>query len=274
MLPNDDLARLGEPPTNDAEMVLADQLADYLDGLRRDAEAPSVANASGSSEVPTVANASGSSGAPAQTRSAVTGMSQHLLETSDWIEDMVHSVLTHSGVLDSPQQTGPTGGKTIDLRLRVLRVVGPLNYQPVASTHAQPTVLRDMRRVPDNPDRVSLRTGDRVRVEVLCDHDGYLTVFNVGPTETVNVLYPEPQATVTPLRARTPLLIADVQMTPPAGKERLFVVWSRSPLAGTQITGLIQPEVALRDMRRVQDRLEELRPEDWHAVMLELEHIA
>jgi hypothetical protein len=30
--------------------------------------------------------------------------------------------------------------------------------------------------------------------------------------------------------------------------------------------------VQLRDMRRVEEALAELRPEDWHAVLLELEH--
>jgi hypothetical protein len=30
--------------------------------------------------------------------------------------------------------------------------------------------------------------------------------------------------------------------------------------------------VTLRDMKRVQDELGELRAEDWHAVLLELEH--
>ena len=34
MQPNEDLARWGEPPTNDAELVLSDLLADVLDQLR------------------------------------------------------------------------------------------------------------------------------------------------------------------------------------------------------------------------------------------------
>ena len=61
-------------------------------------------------------------------------------------------------------------------------------------------------------------------------------------------------------------------MTPPAGKERLYAVWSRTPLAVAHICDVVRPGPALRDMRRLQVKLAELRPEDWHAVMLELEH--
>jgi hypothetical protein len=210
-----------------------------------------------------------------ETRAPLLGAGQDMLEASGWIEEMVSTVLTHSGVLDAPppsDDTGKPAAPTIDLRVRVVRVIGPSHYQSIASTHGRPTVLRDMRRIPDDPERVSLRTGDRVRIEVSCDHDGYITVLNLGPEGTVNLLYPDSRRQVERVRAQKPLLIADVQMTPPAGKERLYAVWSRTPLAVAQLSDLIRPGPALRDMRRVQDKLEELRPEDWHAVMLELEH--
>jgi hypothetical protein len=259
MLPNDDLARWGEPPTNDAELVLADLLADELNRLR-EGVAPAGLPASSAPE----------------TRARMSGSGQDLLETSDWIEELVSTVLTHSGVLDippAPSDTDKPSASSIDLRLRVFRVMGPSQYQPVASTHGRPTVLRDMRRVPDDPERVTLRTGDRVRIEVCCDKEGYITVLNVGPEGTVNLLYPDPQRHAALVRPQTPLLIADVKMTPPAGRERLYAVWSRTSLAVGQLCDLIGPGPALRDMRRVQDKLAEMRPEDWHAVMLELEHI-
>jgi hypothetical protein len=34
-----------------------------------------------------------------------------------------------------------------------------------------------------------------------------------------------------------------------------------------------QPYVATRDMKRVQQSVQQLRPEDWHAVVLELDHV-
>jgi hypothetical protein len=160
----------------------------------------------------------------------------------------------------------------VDLSLRVLRQMGPLQFQPVASTHPAPLVLRDLRRVPDNPDRVILRTGDRVRLEVLCNRDGYLTVLNVGPAGAVHLLYPDDPRLSAALRARTPVLIADVELTPPAGRERLYAVWSRVPLPQAQLLGLVRPGPVTRDMQRVQQTLETLRPDDWHAVMLELDH--
>ena len=61
-------------------------------------------------------------------------------------------------------------------------------------------------------------------------------------------------------------------MTPPAGRERVFAVWSRVPLGPAQLSWLVQPGAVLRDVQRVQQTLAELRPEDWHAVMLELDH--
>ena len=127
--------------------------------------------------------------------------------------------------------------------------------------------LRDLRRVPDDPDRVALRTGDRIRVEVVCDCPGFLAVLNVGPSGNVNLLHPE-QA-VRPGETRH---LFDVEMIPPTGRERLYAIWTRQAATVPQLSDLIRPRTMLRDMVRVQDALSRLPGEDWHAVMLELDH--
>jgi hypothetical protein len=143
-----------------------------------------------------------------------------------------------------------------------------------------------MKRVPKPPDQVRLRTGERVSVEAVADRPGYLTVFDVGPAGHLNLLYPEALSAdaLAPAEAHRPLNISDVEMTPPAGRERLFAVWSRQPLSLglDQLHSLVEreegespasrPYVATRDMKRVQQSVQQLRPEDWHAVVLELDH--
>ncbi len=247
MTPNDDLARWGEPPASEAELALAHLLADVLE--RNDPTIP----------VPEAGRA--------------------LLETSSWLDLMVTSVLIHSGLAENLPCPAGTGGPARpaaapDLRLRVQRRLASGSYVLVASTHPQPTVLRDLKRMPDDPDRVVLRTGDQVKVEVVCDRDGYLTVFNIGPHGTLNLLWPEASARAVAQPARQPLQVVNVVLTPPAGRERLYAVWSRSPLSRHRLTGLARPGAALRDMQRVQEAVEELRPEDWHAVLLVLDHEA
>jgi serine/threonine protein kinase len=184
-----------------------------------------------------------------------------------------------------PRQPAP-----VDLRLMVSRQVNPYSYVSVAATQSQPRpsrVTRDMKKVPLSPDQVRLRTGDWVRIEVGSDRPGFLTVFNVGPKGTLNLLYPDgdPQhATPSPIEPNRPVHIIDVEMTPPAGRERLFAVWTRQPLPLRldQLHSLVErkggdspasrPYVATRDMKRVQQSVEQLRREDWHAVVLELDH--
>jgi hypothetical protein len=179
----------------------------------------------------------------------------------------------------------------VDLRLIVSRQVSPLKFVPVASTHPQPPSTRptrDMKKVPPAPDQVRLHTGDRVRIEVSADRAGSLTVFNVGPTGTLNLLYPDgdPQhaSPPPPIVPNRPLHIVDVEMTPPVGRERLFGVWSRYPLpihldqlrsiAGQAggFPATSRPYVATRDMKRVQQAMEQLRSDDWRAVVVELDH--
>jgi hypothetical protein len=140
-----------------------------------------------------------------------------------------------------------------------------------------------MKQVPPAPDQVRLRTGERVRIDVTSDKEGYLTVFNVGPSGTLNLLYPEgdlhrasPPGLIKP---NQPLHILDVEMTPPIGHERLFAVWSRQPLHLEQLAKLVDEESvsgpyrATRDMKRVQQSVRQLDQSDWKGAILELEHV-
>ena len=60
-----------------------------------------------------------------------------------------------------------------------------------ATARARETASRDMKRAPREPDQISLRTGDRVRIEVVADQPGYIAVFNIGPGGNLNLLYPD-----------------------------------------------------------------------------------
>jgi serine/threonine protein kinase len=80
----------------------------------------------------------------------------------------------------APSRQAPVG-----LRLTVSRAAGSSVFIPVATTHPAPErLVRDVRRVPREPERVDVRTGERLRLEVEADRPGHLMVFNVGPTGT------------------------------------------------------------------------------------------
>jgi serine/threonine-protein kinase len=171
----------------------------------------------------------------------------------------------------------------VDLRLIVSRHVGAGLFMPIAATHPQPPsgrLTRDMKRVPQSPDQVQLHTGDRVRVEVHADKEGYLTVFNVGPKGNLNLLHPDfgllgAGSRILPNR---PVHIVDVELTPPTGRERLFAVWSRQPLQLEELASLAdggdvsKPYRATRDMKRMQQSLAALDREGRHVEVLELDH--
>ena len=182
--------------------------------------------------------------------------------------------------IDEAAQAAP-----VNLQLVVSRLVSRECYKPIAAT--QPTVAslsRDMKKVPRPPEQVSLRTGDRVRVEVVCDRPGYVTIFNVGPTGNLNLLYPDEDVgtQTAPVEANKPLHILDVEMQPPTGPERLFAVWSRTPLRANpqELLSLAERgEIpcskayrATRDMKRVKQTIMQLPRQDWQAVVLELDH--
>jgi serine/threonine protein kinase len=180
-----------------------------------------------------------------------------------------------------------------ELRLIVNRQIGANKFVSVAATRAaaERIATRDMRKVPRPPEQVRFRTGDRVRIEAVCNRPGFLTVFNVGPTGNLSLLYPDESELggtfpAPPVRPNQTLQIHDVEMTPPAGRERLFAVWSRRPLplrldrlqslveTKGKKTPASRPYVATRDMKRVRQSVEGLPADDWTAVSVELEHVS
>jgi serine/threonine protein kinase len=177
-----------------------------------------------------------------------------------------------------PHSTAP-----VHLRLIVSRRVENGSWVPVAGAQHSDDVPRDLCRVPGRPDRVTLRTGDRVRLEVEAQQPGHVTVFNVGPTGNLNLLYPaDPSAAAPLLPGGCCLHIMDVELTPPAGQERLFALWTRRPLPLPleELRSLVEQGTlpasgayrATRDMARVGQSMNALSPEDRHVVVLELDH--
>jgi serine/threonine protein kinase len=171
----------------------------------------------------------------------------------------------------------------VHLRLLVSRQVDARTCVPLASSAARSeALLRDMKRVPQAPQRIQVHTGERVRLEIESDQPGFVTVFNLGPTGNLNLLCPtNPDAPPPDLAPHRPLQVADVVLTPPAGQERLFAVWTRQPLLLRlhDLRSLVEggdsagPYRATRDMVRVQQSLQAIAPRDRHAVVLELDHV-
>jgi serine/threonine-protein kinase len=191
--------------------------------------------------------------------------------------------LLADSLLIPPAQAPPSPAR---LRLTVRRQVDGHDFVPVAATHpVQERVLRDVRRVPREPESVAVHTGEHLRIEAETDRPGFLTVFNVGPTGNLNVLFPEISGGVlrpVSVSASQPQQVLDVVLTPPAGRERLFAVWTREPLPlrMEELLSLAEqgavpdsgPYRATRDMMRVQESVQRLGPEDRQTCVLELNH--
>ena len=122
-----------------------------------------------------------------------------------------------------------------------------------------------------------------MRIEAVADRDGYLTVFNVGPTGDLSLLYPATQGTAAAVPAHQPVVIGEVLARPPAGSERLFAVWSRGPLSlpleevarQAAADSPVSPAYrATRNLVLVGESVQGLPSEDWRAAVVELEHWA
>jgi serine/threonine protein kinase len=180
---------------------------------------------------------------------------------------------------DSLLLTGdPARQPAAQVRLTVSRQVGRHTFVPVAASHPLPErLLRDVRLVPREPDRVEVRTGDRLRIEVEVDRPGYVTVFNVGPTGNLTRLHPPPGGRPAVAEPRRPLRIGGTVLTPPAGSERLVAVWSREPLTVRleDVLGQVSapgPYRATRDIALLEESVHELPAEARHAAVVELDH--
>jgi hypothetical protein len=236
MSPHDDLRRWGEEPASEAELAWAAELSDHL---RHGVPPP-----------PSLAGEARASRA---------------------IEEMVWTVLSHC--CPEPLQA-PEGGRKTTPELRLaLELLDQGVFVPIAWSHPR-VALRDLKRVGPEAGRVTLRTGDRVRLVAECGEEGYLTVFNVGPSGTLNLLSPADLARPARHQAGATLTVADVEVRPPAGVERLYAVWSKRPLSQAQLSGICRPKMALRDLVRIQEAADELGPDDWRAVALEVLHEA
>jgi serine/threonine-protein kinase len=172
----------------------------------------------------------------------------------------------------------------VRVHLTVSRQIDHRTFVPVAANRPAPErFLRDLRVVPREPDRAELRTGDVLRVEAAADRAGFLTVFNVGPTGNLNALLPaEPGHAPAAVEPGRPAPVLTVELTPPAGRERLFALWTREALGlnREELRRLAEegelavsgPYRATRDMTRIQELVGRLGPSDWQAAVLELDH--
>jgi hypothetical protein len=175
----------------------------------------------------------------------------------------------------------------VRLELTVSRQIEPRRFVPVAASHPAPErLLRDLKLVPPEPDYAEVFTGQRVRIEAEADRPGYLTVFNVGPTGNLNVLYPAAEpgpVALAAVEAGRPVRLLDVVLAPPAGPERVFALWSQGPLVlDVQELGEVarqgRPPVsasyrATRDMKRLQETLRQLGQQQWQVTVLNLNHL-
>jgi hypothetical protein len=173
----------------------------------------------------------------------------------------------------------------VDLRLVIRRKVGD-TYQAVATTHVRAVPLtRNMTKVPKQPDQVRVYTGDEVAIEASADREGYVTIFNVGPSGDLNSLHAD--EVKAPAGHRR--VIDGITMTEPAGRERVVAIWSAEPLrepleelnnlATSNAVGSPSAEIpggrqyrATRNMVRIKQSITQLPASKWHAVVLELDH--
>ena len=156
----------------------------------------------------------------------------------------------------------PAMSSPVHLRLLVYRVT-PSGAVLLSATMGETEPLEpEPRATPARPDRVTLHTGDRVRVSVVADRPGHVVVFNVGPTGRLNLILPP-----TPTDGR-PIPPMEVELTPPSGRERLVALWTRDPLPLEDRN----EKDATCAMGRVEEALGRLPAEARQVVVLELDH--
>lgn len=173
-------------------------------------------------------------------------------------------------------------------RITVSRQTGTHSFRTLTISRPEPgNLLRDLTRVPPEPEQATATTGERIRIEVEPHAAGFLTVFNVGPTGNLTVLFPDsPEGELrTPgaVTAGVLIRILDVALAPPAGEERIVAVWTRElvPLRSEELRyaadGADLPPAssyrATRDIKKIQDLTAESGSADRRVVVLTLRHL-
>jgi hypothetical protein len=181
-----------------------------------------------------------------------------------------------------PRPDEETARPPVKLRLEVSRREGA-GWRQVATTQPWAESLsRDIWRVPPRPAQARVRTGEPLRLEAEVDRTGHLAVFNVGPTGNLNLLYPVAEYGDTPkVEAGQVLRVGELVLAPPAGRERLFAVWSSAPLpvSPAELRGLAEGKGegrsrasrSCRDIVRVRQAVEDAGAVA-QVVVLELQH--
>jgi hypothetical protein len=130
-----------------------------------------------------------------------------------------------------------------------------------------------------------LRTGDLVRIESVASADGYQTVLLLGSSGALEVVLPRPNAAANFFAAgqRHRLLL---RLTPPQGRERVLVVWSREDVRRSArewqrwlerrgeelVQTAAAPGQAIRGMEVIGSAPGAPPRGDWRALLIPLDH--
>lgn len=142
-------------------------------------------------------------------------------------------------------------------------------------------VLRDMAPIVASSKVTTLRTGDRIQIELISDRPGYLKAFNIGASGKVNPIFPLSSHQSPAIEGHKKLLLCEVEMTPPAGRERICAAFSQRPLASSceELADFVVSANQMTDPRGIRDmigrsnRLTQLSLQDISVVIWDLEHI-
>jgi hypothetical protein len=139
---------------------------------------------------------------------------------------------------------------------------------------------------PQELPRLRLRTGDLVRIESAALADGYQTVLLLGSSGALEVVLPRPNAEVNFFAAGQPHRLL-LRLTPPQGRERVLVVWSRSNIrrsvhewqrwlerCGEVFVepATLAPKQAIRGMELIGSAPGQPPQGDWRALVIPLVH--
>jgi serine/threonine protein kinase len=178
-----------------------------------------------------------------------------------------------------PRLAVETAVPPVQLRLEVSRITQD-GWRLVAATQPPADSLnRDIRRVPPRPTQARVRTGEQLRLEVEANRPGHLAVFNVGPTGNLNLLFPVFEyGDTSTVEAGQAVRIDDLVLALPAGRERMFAVWSSKPLpvSMSELRSIVEEgskaSRSSRDIVRVRRAVEEMGSAESRVVVLEVEH--